>query len=822
MHSHNNTFHPINPAVTAARGLLLLAVVAAFLSMCASVAGADPEPVEAPPNPAFVDYLQNSYISALDVTETEYPGGLIPEPFDLSLAKPMELASMAAAALPSSYDLRALDKLTDIRNQGQCGSCWGFAAIGSLESSLMPGESCDFSENNLKNLSGFATGCCLGGDRVMATAYMARWAGPVAESDDRYVAASCASPKGLVPAKHVQDVDFLPNRTGPLDNDALKQAVMAHGAVYTTYYQSTAYADDTTSSYYYYGSTRANHAVCIVGWNDNYSAGRFRVTPPGDGAFLVRNSWGTWWGTSGYFWISYYDSILGKYENAAFRAEPNTNYDQVYQYDPLGWVANAGYGSHLAWFANVFTATSNSAVAAASWFTPVPRASYELYVHTDPIPGSPMSVGGADYHINGTLSTAGYHTVRLPAVVPITAGQKFSVVVKLSTPGYSYPICLERPYAGYSPSAVASPGQSYMSSNGSTWTDVTTRYANSNVCLKAFTMSSGDPPAGPGVLSVTPASGLTATGAVGGPFGPISQTYTLTNTGQSAINWTANAIEEWLDLSSTDGELGPAESATVTASINSSANALPAGLYADSISFTNATNGMGSTTRGVDLTISDGAPPPAGAYEVLPTSYSWIDPTNHTQITLSDDSVSAAQRLPFTFTFYGGRYSRIYVGSNGLLGMISTAMSIYANSSIPLPSWPNLTICPYWDDLNPTNGGSVRIGTVGSAPNRKVVISWLNVPPVRAATAKLTFQAILCEGTNDIIFQYQNVAPTNTAYGAGASATVGLENDTGSEACAFSYNSRSLANGMAIRFAALPTSFGMDVFRQKWLGLWRR
>lgn len=909
----------MNRKKAAVRGLLLLAAALAHVSVFTCIAQADPEPLLAPDNPSFELYAQNPYVQS--ASAYDYQGGLVPEPFDLSGIAPSMVQSMGVVSLPSSYDLRPLGKLTGIRDQGQCGSCWDFAATGSLESSLMPNENWDFSENNLKNLAGFDIGCCSGGNRAMSTAYLARWAGAIAESDDRYNAGSCSSPTGLIPKKHVQEVIFLPNRSGALDNDAIKQAVMTYGAVYTTYYHSNTYYNTSKAAYYFPSSTQANHAVCIVGWDDNYASGNFLVTPPGNGAFLIRNSWGTWWGMSGYFWMSYYDAVMGRTENAVYRAESNTNYDQIYQYDTLGWTSNTGYGSNTAWLANVFTATADSAVAAASWYAPAPGSSYTLYVYTNPTSG-PISSAGSAGSVSGTLDTAGYHTVQLPNSVPITAGQRFSVVVKLTTPGYSYPICLERPYSGYATAATASTGQSYMSSNGTSWTDVAGSYANTNVCLKAFTSGSGAPSPGPGVLSVTPATtlsasgnaggpfspasqsytltntgqsaldwtvsatqswlslsssastlaagasatvtvsinssantltagtytdsvafnnttsgngnttrgvsltvnsaptagalsvtpstGLSASGGVGGPFGPASQAFTVTNTGQSSISWTAKATQAWVSLSSAGGTLGAGASAVVTASINSSANALLAGSYSDSVSFVNTTNGGGNTTRSINLTVSAVAPPPVptGTYRVVPEVYSWIDPMSHTQIPLSDDSVSTSQYLPFTFTYYGKPYSRVYVGSNGLLGFTASGMYLYTNNNLPSTGWPNLAIYPYWDNLNPANGGSVRVGMTGSTPNRKMVISWVSVPSVYAPTVRFTFQAILCEGSNDIVFQYKDVGVTNALYGAGGSATVGIENETGLQGCKFSYNTRSLSNGTAIRFTNLQTGVG--------------
>ena len=110
--------------------------------------------------------------------------------------------------------------------------------------------------------------------------------------------------------------------------------------------------------------------------------------------------------------------------------------------------------------------------------------------------------------------------------------------------------------------------------------------------------------ASPGALSVSPSSGLTSSGSKGGPFSPASQIYTLTNTGGSSIKWTAaKGRQTWISLSSTSGTLASGASATVTVSINSNANGLPVGSYSSTVTFKNATNGSGNTTREASLTV---------------------------------------------------------------------------------------------------------------------------------------------------------------------------------------------------------------------------
>lgn len=122
--------------------------------------------------------------------------------------------------------------------------------------------------------------------------------------------------------------------------------------------------------------------------------------------------------------------------------------------------------------------------------------------------------------------------------------------------------------------------------------------ATTTTSTGSYTVTSGAP-----VMSVTPASVFSASGTAGGPFTPSSVAYTITNTGTASMNWTAGKTQPWLSLDATGGTLGVGASAVVNASINSSANVLSPGDWTDTITFTNTSNGTGSTTRAVSLSV---------------------------------------------------------------------------------------------------------------------------------------------------------------------------------------------------------------------------
>src|SRR5271157_429080 len=433
-------------------------------------------PVPAPLNPAFIAYQGQ---------QLKY--GLMPSTVDLSHTKGQMLAQ-AFTVYPPKYDLRAIGKVTPVRDQGSSGCCWAFSTYGSLESTILvsTGQSLDLSENNLKNTAGFDWGPNSGGNDMLSTAYLTRWSGPVSESADPYNPASTTSPAGLPAVKHVQNVYYIPAKTSGTDIYNIKYAIMSLGAVDSTIYYSSTYYQATTHSYYQPASNTntPNHGITIVGWDDNYSASNFTIRPPGNGAFIVKNSWGKSWGENGYFYVSYYDKNIGT-DNAVFTAANTSNYNNIYQYDPLGWVGSFGYtGSTSAtgWFENRFTATSNQKLKAVGFYIPQVNSQYEIYV----LNGTTNVTIAAT---SGTKSTPGYYTIPLASQVNIPTNTVFTVKVKLTTPVKISPGVVEYLDSGYSSGAKAIPGQSYISPKGMTWTDATSIKSNMNVCLKAYTVN---------------------------------------------------------------------------------------------------------------------------------------------------------------------------------------------------------------------------------------------------------------------------------------------------------------------------------------------
>jgi len=486
----------------------------------------------APLNPEFVLWQARRSVNDALRSVDGLGLGQVPAPQIPYDDEPPE-TRLPLAGYASRYDLRDEDKLTPVKDQGEYGTCWAFATFGSLESCLLPGESADFSEDNLVLQNGFDTGSTAhdkymrGGHIWYSTAYLARWGGPVWESEDAY--GDDITPGGLSARAHVQDISFYAPRASSLDNDRIKYAVTTDGGAYVSMsWQGSSlgsiYYKAATHAYYYNEPTYPNHAVVVVGWDDDYAKSNFALAPPGNGAFIVRNSWGTDFGDGGYFYVSYYDTVFGRYDYAATveGAESMTNYDAIYQYDPLGEVGAIGMdveGWTTFWGANRFTAGAGSRLGAVGFYAEAPNTAYEVW--EGPALDRLTKIAA------GTLPQMGFHTVT-PADGPaLTKGVDFVVAVKLTTPGNTYPLAIEYPAAGYSSAASASPGQSFVSWNGTTWDDVTLWKPGANVCLKAYATSVIDtttpvttddhltaPLVAPATITLTPTD--TYSGMIGG------------------------------------------------------------------------------------------------------------------------------------------------------------------------------------------------------------------------------------------------------------------------------------------------------------------
>jgi len=443
-------------------------------------------------------------------------------------ASTREKMSGTKDVLPSRFDLRERGRVNPVQLQTPSGLCWAFATLGSFESNLLPGENRDFSEWHLAFAAFSATAfetfdlpedydypggfADHGGDTLVSVAVLARGDSPVDFVDlpfgtdvEGKVPEDYVLPSGkkilkeaawvhVLSAKpYPESLDVPPADPSRFSRDALKRILYEDGAVSICFNEDLfSYYNPKTFAYYCNapdGPELVNHLVMLVGWDDTFPRERFAETPPGDGAWLAKNSYSSNWGDGGYFWISYYDTSL--VEGTAFRAAPNT-YAAIHQYDPLGMTANVSLdGGKDVWLANVFVAAREEEITAVSFYTTDLETDYTVYV-LPAFGGFPVSGGLAPYEAaRGTKTYPGYYLVELDHGVTVSAGP-FAVVVALRNPEYAYPAAVEMPIGDgwYRNNATAEAGQSYWSADGVFFSDLTTASfegaERTNACIKAF------------------------------------------------------------------------------------------------------------------------------------------------------------------------------------------------------------------------------------------------------------------------------------------------------------------------------------------------
>ena len=392
--------------------------------------------------------------------------------------------------LPSKYDLRNLGYVTPVRSQGSGGNCWSFSASAALESAILKatGITYDLSEENMKNIAsmysayGWAMETNTGGYDKMAIGYLTSWLGPANESDDAYSPNSLLSSL-LNTSVHIQNIVFL-TRDNYTDNDAIKKAIMDYGAVSTSIYWSSSNLKNGTN-YYNSENTGANHAVAIVGWDDNYAASKFNNAPPGNGAWIIKNSWGTSGGDKGFYYVSYYDTKLaqpGKCVSYAFVLNDTIKYDKNYQYDIPGRTDNFLNESATVWYKNSFTATDEEYLTAVSTYFEK-DTDWDLYVY----------VNNALKLTQSGFANPSYKTIDLNSLIPLKAGDIFEIVFKITVDKeagvpISESISLNSEFYRENISFISYDGKNWQDFYELNWTYPDHTYNSQVACIKAFTV----------------------------------------------------------------------------------------------------------------------------------------------------------------------------------------------------------------------------------------------------------------------------------------------------------------------------------------------
>jgi len=191
--------------------------------------------------------------------------------------------------------------------------------------------------------------------------------------------------------------------------------------------------------------------------------------------------------------------------------------------------------------------------------------------------------------------------------------------------------------------------------------------------------------------------------------------------------------------------------------------------------------GVGTTTLTADLSqCGPGGPNPNQTTNYNVTNIPYVNQTNTgTQLFMTDDSQQGPFNIGFTFCFFGQTYTQFYIGSNGWISFSPGQPTTFTTQTIPTGNAlvPRNCIMSPWQDWNPALGGQIRYQTVGVAPCRKLIVSWIGIPMYSCTSNQGTFHIVINESTN-IIDSYIQNKPACLSWQNGT-ATQGIHNVAG-------------------------------------------
>ena len=440
--------------------------------------------------------LQNTVGNVVGQPETNEKKGENNSPVDEKPEPKLE----ANGKVYRKYDLREVNAVSKIKNQFRDGGCRSFAALGALESriKLKTGVELDLSENNFENRQGFYFGTNnvrQGRNRNSDIPYLVNY-GPILEEDDPYIPmkgeggegnyltqeqvnAAAKNPVIKDGVKQIMGFDFLKTvdttKVISAEDDELlqiKEAIaknggvvadmyMAHDGNKTFPYTDVKYYNPETKAYYFDGKDSdrtskyktveadgvkygANHAITIVGWDDDFSKDNFTTKPEIDGAWIVRDAQSEAFGDKGYFYVSFQSVSMG--ENPYVFTEVIEPQYSIYQHDELAFT-EFREGINLATdekdvLFNRYKAVSDSKIDKVGFYTTKKNAEYEVYLIPDfnSFATDAKDLGEDEAEefykmvqqykvLSGIADNAGYHTLDIPAdeAIGLTKGKDFAV-----------------------------------------------------------------------------------------------------------------------------------------------------------------------------------------------------------------------------------------------------------------------------------------------------------------------------------------------------------------------------------------------------------
>ena len=357
-----------------------------------------------------------------------------------------------SSQIPSTYNSVDEGFVTSIKNQNPYGNCWAYAACSVAESYLIKkgmassdidlseahlnyymyhnkGDKYENTDNDQTNVIGKYSFTDVGADPRMLQLAMSNFG---LASETIYPISKITTMQGSKEdqnnTQYVMTNSNLLCQQAKGNESIIKQAILDNGSVLACYYDtSTAYKNSN-----YYNSNEVNsfnHVISIVGWDDSYAANNFDNKPTRNGAWLIKNSWGTGFGNQGYFWMSYDEYSLGSVYSYEFK---NKDEENIYQYDGTNNALRYTLSSNTSTYANEFLVKrTNEELNAVSVGSATSNIPYKLEIYTNLTDINNPTSGNCEVNQNGIIENDGINYIKLSKGISLKDNTYYSIVFTL-------------------------------------------------------------------------------------------------------------------------------------------------------------------------------------------------------------------------------------------------------------------------------------------------------------------------------------------------------------------------------------------------------